>query len=71
MEYLLRKPHKKPDDNPKGVNRGGAAAEDPMSAATTMPGLLALGQALEAQGRGEIPSVERAPQVHAPPVDGV
>jgi hypothetical protein len=72
MEYLLRgKPHKKPDGNPKGVNRGGAAAYDPLSAEVTMPGLMALGQALEAQGRGEVPGVEEAPPLHAPPVDGV
>ncbi|MGO9231087.1 MAG: hypothetical protein ACLQKA_18005 [Bryobacteraceae bacterium] len=71
MEYLLSKPHKKPDDNPKGVNRGGATAQYPMSPTTTMPGLLALGQALETQGRGKTPGVEQVPPVHAPPVDGV
>jgi hypothetical protein len=71
MEYLLRRPHKKQDDNPKGVNRGGAAVEDPISEMTTMPGLFALGRALEKHGRGEIPGVEPAPRVHLPPVDGV
>ena len=71
MEYLLRKPRKKQDDNPKGINRGGAAAQDPLSAVTTMPGLFALGRALEEHGRGEFPGVQPAPQVHVPPVDGV
>ena len=71
MEYLLRKPRKKQDDNPKGINRGGAAAQDPLSALTTMPGLFALGRALEEYGRGEIPGVERAPRVGVPPADGV
>jgi len=71
MEYLLRKSQKKPDTNPKGINRGGAAAYDPMSPAITMPGLMALGQALDAEGRGEIPGVEQFPMVRVPPVDGV
>jgi hypothetical protein len=71
MEYLLRKPLKKPGDTPKDVNEGGVGAHEPMSAAVTMPGLLALGQALEAQGRGGVPDVEQIRQVHAPPADGV
>lgn len=71
MEYLLRKPLKKPGDTPQDVNDGGASAHDLMSATVTMPGLLALGQALEAQGRGGVPDVEQIPRVHAPPVDGV
>ncbi len=74
MEYLVRKPRKKPDDNPKAAASGVDATQDPASAATSMPGLLALGQALEAQGRGEVPGVEQVeqvPQVHLPPVDGV
>jgi len=70
MEYLLRKPRKKQDDNLRGINRGGAA-QDPLSALTTMPGLFALGRALEEYGRGEIPGVERAPRVGVPPADGV
>lgn len=65
MEYLVRKPRKKPGDSPK------AGREHPMPVATSMPGLLALGQALEAQGRGKAPGVEQGPKVHAPPVDGV
>jgi hypothetical protein len=71
MEYLLRTPRKKQDDNPKGINRMGAAVENPSSEVTTMPGLFALGRALERHGRGEIPGVEPAPRVHLPPVDGV
>jgi hypothetical protein len=71
MEFLLRKPLKKPRDTPKDVDGRGAAAYDPMSAAITMPGLLALGQALEAQGRGGVPDVEQSPRVYAPPMDGV
>lgn len=71
MEYMLRKPRKKQDDNPKGVNKGGAAAQGPLSAETTMPGLFALGRALEEHGRGKAPGVEPAPRVYVPPVDGV
>ena len=71
MEYLVRKPRKKPDDSPKPAGSTGANTQNPASAATSMPGLLALGQALEAQGRGEVPGVERVPQVHGPPMDGV
>lgn len=71
MEYLLRKPRKKTGDNPKDINRGGAAAYDPMSPAATMPGLLALGRALDAHGRGDSPDTEEAPRVHVPRVDGV
>lgn len=71
MEYLLRKPRKKQDDAPKGVHPEGGAVEVPLTAVTTMPGLFALGRALEAQGRGMVPGVESAPRVHLPPVDGV
>ena len=71
MEYLVSKPRKKPDDNPKPAGSTGANTQNPTSVATSMPGLLALGQALEAQGRGEVPGVEQVPQVHGPPVDGV
>jgi hypothetical protein len=71
MEYLLRKPHKKENDSPKGVNRGSSTGQDPMLTVTTMPGLFALGEALEAQGRGRMPGNEPAPKVHVPPVDGV
>ena len=71
MEYLVRKPRKKPDETPKPAGKTGANAQSPASVATAMPGLLALGQALEAQGRGEVPGVEQVPQVHGPPVDGV
>ncbi|MGA3260853.1 MAG: hypothetical protein ABSE35_18375 [Bryobacteraceae bacterium] len=70
MEYLVRKPRKKPDDNPKAADST-AITQDPTPVATSMPGLLALGQALEAQGRGEVPGVEQVPQVHGPPMDGV
>ncbi|MGB9456885.1 MAG: hypothetical protein WCB12_12630 [Bryobacteraceae bacterium] len=65
MEYLLRKPRKKPDDSRD------ATKQDSMPVAASMPGLLALGEALEAQGRGKAPTVEEVPKVHAPPVDGV
>jgi cbb3-type cytochrome oxidase subunit 3 len=71
MAYLVRKPRKKPDDNPKAVANRNDAAQDRVPAATSMPGLLALGQALEAQGRGEDPGIGQVPQVHGPPVDGV
>jgi hypothetical protein len=71
MEYLVRKPRKKPGDNPKGADRRDATAGSPTPAATSTPSLLALGRALEAQGRGKAPDRERAPQVHGPPVDGV
>jgi hypothetical protein len=71
MEYLVRKPRKKPGDNPKSAASRSDTTQDPVSAATSMSGLLALGQALEAQGRGEVPGVEQVPQVHLPPVDGV
>jgi hypothetical protein len=69
MEYLLRKPSKKTNDDSKGMN--GGAAQNPLAAIPTMPGLFALGEALDAQGRGKVPGVEKAPQVYAPPVDGV
>ena len=71
MEYLVRKPRRKPDDNPKAGAGKGVNTQSPMPVATSMPGLLALGQALEAQGRGEVPGVEQVPQVHGPPTDGV
>ena len=77
MEYLVRKPRQKPDDKPKAAACGSDATRAPEPAAISMPGLLALGQALEAQGRGEIPGVEQVPQVpqvpkvHGPPMDGV
>jgi hypothetical protein len=71
MEYLVRKPRKKAGDNPKaGASRSGTT-KDAMAAGATMPGLLALGQALDAQGHGEVPDVEQVPRVHVPPVDGV
>ncbi|MGB7762426.1 MAG: hypothetical protein WBL61_21510 [Bryobacteraceae bacterium] len=71
MEYLVRKPRKKPDDNPKTDDDSGATTQYPVSPATSMPGLLALGQALEAQGQGKLPRVGQVPRVHAPPADGV
>jgi hypothetical protein len=71
MEYLLRKPHQKAADDTKGMDAVGGAAYDPMSAAATMPVLLALGRALDAHGRGDSPDTEQAPQVHVPRVDGV
>ncbi len=74
MEYLVHKTRKKPVDNPKAAASERAAGRDPMPAETSMPGLLALGEALEARGRGEAPGVEQVepdPKVHAPPVDGV
>jgi hypothetical protein len=71
MEYLVRKPRKKPDDNPKAAASKSDTTQDTVTAATSMPGLLALGRALEAQGRGKAPGVEQVPQVHVPPVDGV
>jgi hypothetical protein len=71
MEYLMRKPHEKAGADSKRMNAGGGAAHDPMSAATTMPGLLALGRALDAHGRGDSPDIEQAPRVHVPRVDGV
>lgn len=71
MEYLVRKPRKKPDDNPKAADSRGVTAERPTPAAISTPGLLALGQALEAQGRGKAPDGEQAPHVHGPPADGV
>ena len=71
MEYLVRKPRKKPHDSPEAAEGRDGTAERPMPAATSTPGLLALGQALEAQGRGKAPDGETVPQVHSPPVDGV
>ncbi|HEY1220597.1 MAG: hypothetical protein ABSE42_08430 [Bryobacteraceae bacterium] len=71
MEYLVRKPRKKPDGDPKTTDCSGAATQYPVSEVTSMPGLLALGQALDEQGRGQAPGVEQVPQVHTPPVDGV
>lgn len=71
MEYLVRKPRKKPDDNPKAAGGKGVNTQSPKRVATLTPGLLALGQALEAQGRGLVPGVEQVPQVHGPPTDGV
>lgn len=71
MEYLVRKPRKKPDANTKTTARTDAGSRNPTPLATPMPGLLALGQALEAQGQGETPGTEKVPQVHGPPTDGV
>jgi len=71
MEYIVRHPRKNANDNPKGADRGGATVPVPVSTETSMPGLLALGEALEAQGRGKVPAVEQIPQVHVPPIDGV
>jgi len=71
MEYLVRKPRKKPDDSPKATDSKGTTAQSPMAATTSTPGLLALGQALEAQGRGKTPDRQQLPQVHGPPVDRV
>jgi hypothetical protein len=71
MEYLMRKPHEKAANDSKAMEAVGDAAYDPMSAATTMPGLLALGRALDAHGRGDSPETEQAPQVRVPRVDGV
>ena len=71
MEYLLSKPGKKPDESPKTGVSGTDTTPDAVSAATSMPGLLALGQALNAQGLIEDPEIEPISEVHRPPVDGV
>jgi hypothetical protein len=71
MEYLVRKPRKRPHDSPEAAEKRDGTAEKPVPATTSTPGLLALGQALEAQGRGKAPDVEPVPKVHGPPVDGV
>jgi hypothetical protein len=71
MECLVRKPRQKPHHTPKPTGNPGAGTENPAPVATSMPGLLALGQALEAQGKGEASGTEKVPQVHSPPVDGV
>ena len=70
MEYLLRKPNKKSGENPK-AEQGTRRVADPFSTGATMPGLFALGQALDAHGRGKPPDVPKAPEAHLPPVDGV
>ena len=70
MEYLIRKPERK-NQNPKLPTGRDGAIQNPLPAESSMPGLLALGHALEAQGRGKVPSIENPPQVHVPPMDGV
>jgi len=71
MEYLLSRSAKKPEDRPQVPASGRDTTPEPASAATSMPGLLALGQALDAQGRVEDPTIEQVPEVHGPPMDGV
>ena len=71
MEYLLSRPAKKPGDSPQSPASGRDTARDTASPATSMPGLLALGQALDAHGRVEPTQIERVPEVHGPPADGV
>jgi hypothetical protein len=71
MEYLVRKPRKKPDDDAKAAGSKDVTTQSPTLVATSMPGLLALGQALEAEGRGEVPGAKQVPHVHGPPMDGV
>lgn len=71
MEYLVRKPRKKRDDSLKAATGARAETGRPASVAASSAGLLALGQALEAHGRGKAPVLEQTPKVHRPPADGV
>lgn len=70
MEYLVRKPSKKTDDPLKPADNSGAMSHSP-PVSTSAASLLALGEALEAQGRGEVPDFEQVPEVHGQPSDGV
>ena len=74
IEFLVRKPRGKADEPAKVVGSGGDTSRAAPPQAIPMPGLTALGRALEAQGRGEVPGderVPRVPRVHGPPADGV
>lgn len=71
MEYLVRKPRKKAGYDPKAGGSRSDTTKEAMAAGASMPGLLALGQALDAQGHGEVPDLEQASRVHVPPADGV
>ena len=71
MEYLVGKPRKKPADKIKAIDTEQKASEEPGVAPPTMPGLLALGEALEAEGRGKAPNGRPVARVHGPPVNGV
>lgn len=71
IEWLVRKPRKKSDLRPEDADHKRHTADLAAPAAPSSPGLLALGQALDAAGRGKSPNRKPAPQVHAPPVDRV